>query len=392
MTLKQMFDNLFKGVKFNNKLGVQLSRYLYAFQTKNEEHRSFFGGVLLGVNKVNFTAKDYNDLYEVFGNVTLQDVDTSMDDVSDVNRTYEIESDPTNLMLIYVAYRFLNSDLPKKKALLYATNVMEIYFSRQYAILIAQYFGFQANENSAKMAYENMSNKYLIKKLDNWRSVMLYRAEFSIKRKKLKSCFKKFDHSTVKLVCTYSYTDVNANIKYIYNLLVNVINSDESMSTGSMLKDLGDGLKVVDVSNVNNDGLLKVTGFIGTSNFYNDILIRITVSLVGSLKEKSLVKLITHITTDDKTKRVKSLTGIINKSLAISNHYLVSKEVIHEDLPKRIVALKGMWLASIPDPIFTEHKDDVRDYVKASKIKLNRVQLAAVVNGINLYIYLLSIT
>ena len=177
LTLLEAFTELFGHIKFDEALAKGLYNYRVGYVTQNREHMEFFGGNLLGVNIVRFKDSDVNRFFDMFG-LDYPDVHSDVRQVTTIDHSYKVGSDPMNLTIIYLMHRFTNSrdcnEATRKKAL---KDLALIFFYRCAAILISANFHYPADPKVAQMAYANLSQKYLIKKLGSWNKVMEYRAD-----------------------------------------------------------------------------------------------------------------------------------------------------------------------------------------------------------------------
>ena len=177
LTISEAFEELFKEVEFNDQLAKGLYNFRVGYITQNREHMEFFGGNLLGVNVVRFKDSDVNRFYEML-DLEYIDVHENVRKITTIDHSFKVASDPMNLTFMFMIHKFLNSrkcnDQVKRKA---TTDLALIFFYRCAAALISANFKYPADPKVAQMAYANLSQKYLIKKLGSWNKVMDYRAD-----------------------------------------------------------------------------------------------------------------------------------------------------------------------------------------------------------------------
>lgn len=176
-TVLEAFEGLFSHVQFDDKLAKGLYNYRVGYITQNREHMEFFGGNLLGVNVVRFKDSDVNRFYEMI-DLNYPDVYSRIREVTTIDHSFKVASDPMNLTMVYMIYKYMNSrtcnDVVRQKAM---KDLALIFFYRCAAALISANFKYPADPKVAQMAYANLSQKYLIKKLGSWNKVMDYRAD-----------------------------------------------------------------------------------------------------------------------------------------------------------------------------------------------------------------------
>ena len=176
-SLKEVMDDLFDGVKWDEKLAKELYQFRVKYVTQNREHAEFFGGNLLGVNKVHFKDSDRDRFFDIL-DMSYMVVRETLMEADDVVHRYKVGGDTLNLVLMYMIHRFTVAKGLSDKAREGArTDLALVFFYRCAAILISDYFHFQADPKIVQKAYANLSKKFLIKELGSWNKVMDYRAK-----------------------------------------------------------------------------------------------------------------------------------------------------------------------------------------------------------------------
>ena len=183
ITLAEVFESNFKQVRFDSKLAKAIYHYQIKYVNTNREYLDFFGGNLLGVHPIRFKDSDiarlFNDVLDVDFIKLSQDTKT----VSAINQEFKVSSDVFNLTIMFLIHKFLTSkqinDKDRQRA---AYDSALLFFYRTIAALVADRFKYQSDPKLAQMAYANLSNKYLIKRLGSWHAVMDYRAKDLIDR------------------------------------------------------------------------------------------------------------------------------------------------------------------------------------------------------------------
>ena len=175
-TLKEAFNLIFANVKFEDTIAKGIYNFRVNYMTANKEHMEFFGGNLLGVNIVRFKDSDQNRFYELF-ELDYPDVVKEVRKVTTIDHKFRVGGDVLNLTIMYLIHRVLTSRMSvaaKNKA---AYDLAMIFFCRCAAALISANFKYPADPKVAQLAYANLSQKYLIKKLGSWNKVMDYRSK-----------------------------------------------------------------------------------------------------------------------------------------------------------------------------------------------------------------------
>lgn len=175
-TLKEAFDSIFAHIKFEDKLVRAFYNFRVSYMTANKEHMEFFGGNLLGVNTVRFKDSDLNRFYEIF-ELDYPEVVREVRRVTTIDHSFKVGGDVLNLTIMYLIHRVLTSRMSQSIKQKASNDLAMIFFCRCAAALISANFKYPADPKVAQLAYANLSQKYLIKRLGSWNKVMDYRAK-----------------------------------------------------------------------------------------------------------------------------------------------------------------------------------------------------------------------
>lgn len=177
-TLKEVFDEHFSKVKFDEKLGKALYQYQITYINSNKEYLQFYGSNLLGVHVLRFKDSDVNRLFDEVLKVDYDNLKVDIRKLTTIDHTYLVSADILNLTLFYVLHRYLietSMDQVQRERAAYDTCL--IFFYRTIAALTSYFFRYPADPKIAQAAYANLSNKFLIKRLGSWHKVVDYRAK-----------------------------------------------------------------------------------------------------------------------------------------------------------------------------------------------------------------------
>lgn len=236
ITLAEVFDRHFQGVKFDNKLAAAVYKFQIGYVNSNSEHLQFFGGNLLGVQVIRFKDSDVLHFVEDIFNVDYVTLVEDIREVTTIDHDFKVSGDIFNLTTMYVIHRFLTEPaLAKSVRDTAAYNVSLIFFYRCISALMNYYFRYPADEKIAQKAYANLSNKFLIKRLGSWIKVMEYRAKDMIDPNGLhRKTLEKFnDDSKVVYVLSDSQGRIRDLIKNYYAEFINVHTEGESIGISS---------------------------------------------------------------------------------------------------------------------------------------------------------------
>ncbi len=178
ITAKQAFDQLFSSVKFDASLYKKIMHKNIAFITRNDDHKNFYGGQIVGCYPIYYSLSDQDGFFTDLFNVTFDAAEEASKSITTINQSFKVSSDTINLTIMYVCYRFLSdksiSHSDREK---YVLSMLDYFSYRTIAVLISGYFHYPVSENEAMSLFEKLSNRYLIKHLKNWREYCQYRSK-----------------------------------------------------------------------------------------------------------------------------------------------------------------------------------------------------------------------
>lgn len=165
------------------KLTAIISTY-HDFIMKNDNHVSFFGGVLIGVYPIRFMDEDREHLVDTICEIVDYDsMSEELWDLPEIERKRHVSGNPLNYLYPWLMYQVKNCSVDnkiKERALEGVLNLFQIKFMTG---IDKHFFKYRANEAVAQAMYEGLSNKSLIKKLGSWRAVIEYRSQYFMGRK-----------------------------------------------------------------------------------------------------------------------------------------------------------------------------------------------------------------
>lgn len=189
--IKKVLDAHFAHLPIDNKLLMRILQYEKSFINKNEDHITFFGGHLMGVQVVRFDPRDraywFDEVLEL-NEISLQEDLYALKDPEDakgidplIDPEFNVRSDVMNITCGYLVYRFLTSGaLPRDKQVAGAEVVLRVLLYKFLTSLLWNYFKFPANPAVAEATYNSLSLKFGLKKNGNWKKYLDERAHLTV--------------------------------------------------------------------------------------------------------------------------------------------------------------------------------------------------------------------
>lgn len=182
VTLKEVFDEHLQHVKFDRKLFEKLRQVRIGFVSKNPDHLEFFGGKLMGVQRVRFTNQEFDAIYGQVLKVDVNDLYADFVKCEAIVKDREVAGDLFNFLCMYVTHRFLTSTALEAKLRILAAKEMLLLFNyRTLTALMTRNFKYLATPELAQRVYDRLSARYKIKQLKSWQEVMEYRCDEVLK-------------------------------------------------------------------------------------------------------------------------------------------------------------------------------------------------------------------
>lgn len=189
--IRPALDEFFSDLQIDNRLLNRVLQYEKDFVNKNEDHITFFGGHLMGVQIVRFDPRDRSRWFDEVLDVNedrlreelyaleAPDGKGKMEKV--IITEHKVRSDVMNISCGYLIHRFLNSDkLPQDKRLKGARAVLSIMLYKFLTSLLWNYFKYPANPAVAEATYNALSQKFGLKRAGSWKKYLDNRAEVTV--------------------------------------------------------------------------------------------------------------------------------------------------------------------------------------------------------------------
>lgn len=179
--IKAVFDRLATDVKVNQGLVDRLSRFETEFTHRNKEHIDFFGGNLLGVEKVRFLPSDYARFFDEVVRTDDTELQRALHALPSINADWVVSSDVfniTSMWLIHVIHVIGQDTSMSKETRHKGMLAAALIFN--YKVLtskLAHDFKFPADRDTAIAVYAALNKKYSLKRYGSWGALLLARAE-----------------------------------------------------------------------------------------------------------------------------------------------------------------------------------------------------------------------
>ena len=114
-TVLELCEEYTAHLSYDLDLAKKIEEFKLKWSYKNDDHLEFLASNLTGVHVIRFSARDEEMLYrDVFG-VDKDDFEYELWRTPGINKNFKVSSNPTFMLLMFMAHKYLNTKLPKQQ-------------------------------------------------------------------------------------------------------------------------------------------------------------------------------------------------------------------------------------------------------------------------------------
>jgi len=370
---KDLFDKLYKNIKFDKKLYKKLHKFRVGWMKKSSEYSEFLGGNTIGLQRVRFSTRDDDMLMTGIYNIDPGVVRSNIIRLPAIDPAWSVSTNPVLQTLCYTMHRFIvDGELGNKLD----SALKECYYIFSYKVfggLLSHYFKYNTTPAIAKAANERLSNRYLIKRLGTWNNVIEFRAGVVIPNNGTQvPRLKEYSTEAAIRIVNDLQGSIRDTIKYMFAVMKEVETSSTDIRSTSLVSSNSEsGDATIDVTDRPDKYVHKLKELMSTPiDLIDDDILYLVTSLIKS-SDPEIVKSVLRSLSDSynpKSKHDKYLEYIILKTI----EYCTSKGIF-TDYRGNIVAVmnysRGYWSSgSVNDRQVLEVRHKIKNTV-ASTIK-----------------------
>lgn len=398
--VKSIFEEECADLVIDSKFVKSLHAYQVGFAHKNEEHISFFGGHLLGVQVVRFTSDDRAQWFYEILKGDEDELERRLVALPTVNQDWIVSSDTMNLSCAWLSHAIFTSkrisDKERHQALI---DVFLVLQYKYLTSLLYRYFKFQADKSVAEATYAQLSNKFLIKQYGNWGALFNARSEEIISKTSIhyRTIVEMDDDLEIRRMLNDIQGRIRDMIKNIYAVLDQVRKQGVRVVSSSSLIE-HDGEQILKDKSKNLLAYVRyINSIVGDKNsFIRPELESIVINVMPTMPESLLKKSLEWMSHNYRQPNASVIEELLSETLIHSFDYLSNdRSAIKNttDLPGLLSRLRGVYMSSrSTDPTLMELREKAERVVKMATGNKNSSAIAAVRTGILLYIVLRSFT
>lgn len=335
--------------------------FVKSFVSKNRDHINFFGGNLLGVDKVRWTDVEYNHWFDDILAADDIEIKKGIAQIPEIDPEWKRANDPVNLSMLWLCHAFYNSDLPEALKHRGMIAVMELMQFKFISSLLSHYFPYPADRHTAQTAYTALTKKFDLKMAGDWRRFFHDRAENTITPKSIHyRTIERYDN--IKDII-YMVTDIQGRLRAVVKNMAAVFyeikDSGNIITSSGMLGMDADGLYLKDKQSTFIKYRKYIYGLLGDPKSFikSDLLAIISKknpTANPSLVETTLKWMSDNV--DNKQLELKGADGVmltdnylkrfIDETLIHCFGFVISKRIKLNDLPSLLDKLRSVYMAS----------------------------------------------
>lgn len=391
-SIKTVFEDECKNLKIDKPLLKKIHLYGQNFVNKNEDHVKFFGGNLTGVNPIRFMSSDKNEWVDELLGIDEYKTRQEILKLPSVDPSWVRATDIMNISCLFLTHKvFNNSSFSHKDK---EQGMIDILLAMHYKLLsslMAHYFRYPADEQTALATYAALSKKYAIKQAGNWHGVLVERCKDIINPRSIHyQTLSKFnDDDAIVYMITDIQGRLRAMIKKLYVVFDLVRTQDAKILTTGGTIVLDGKMMVRDVSrNYTPYRRYLSEVVLDKPRFIKRELTEVIASVMHTMPETLLLETLNSVS--DRAKgNDKIITEFLDETLLHAFEYLSSDRRAQEafnDIPVLISKLRAIYMASrSSDPSLLKMRKVGEGIIKKSIKSRNPSVIAAVRTGLMLY-------
>lgn len=369
--VKEVFED-YTEIRNEKDLAKSVIAFLTDYITKNPNHVSFFGGALLGVDRISWTQVDINNwLHEC---LFIDDVKNCQRDISELPNIvaeYKISSDIVNLSFIWVIHKLYISDIKeslKRDAMFAALNLAQI--THLTWGIHGKRFEYGVDPLIAQSLYESLDRKSDLKAQGSWYGLLNKKSEvFLEKSDGFTDVWERMDNDRrVIELANEIHGRINKMLNNLTGKFYEIYDAQSQIKADSKLATV-DGEQVLrDYVSRPGDLVNRMEAISRDEyNFIKEELIEATLGLVNTCSRKTLTRTLDYYSTnfygDRKIQQLQK--DIIVYMLAVTRR----DKIKSNDIPAVVKYVRNMFRSS-----GTKNKEvlDIKDGLQRVADKANK--------------------
>lgn len=396
--IKNIMKDEMSLIKIDTRLVRDIEYFLKSYVNKNEEHISFFGSNLTGVNKITFSTEDRNSLCVDILGLDEFLIKKKVRELPHIGDNWIRGTDGLNLGLLYLIHLVHNSNLSQSDKQKTITNCLVILQIKFLSSLLHGYFKYPVSEALAIAVFDKLSRKFYIKKYGTWLRILEARANDIYDSKSIHfNTISTFEtDNEVQYMITDMQTRIKSMILNIYSVTVELKDKGVGLSSQSMLVKQLDSVEVRDIErNTNNYTVYILNTVKEPRAFIKPELIEIISDAITTMPAKLLNDMLVKVSDMAREENRAILEKIREVVMYMFDYIRANRRKVDDlsNLGNLIITIKTLFTASkTSNAEVLKLRNYFDDLVKKNIKNKNPATITGVRTGIVLYIILRTLT
>lgn len=400
-SIQNVIDNEFKYVKIDNNFNNKLLKFIndWKYKAIHNDNSEFLGSNLLGVYSFSFSKYDDDIFFKTILRSSESKMKYAFHNTEGINPQFKVSSNPMYLTLVTLMHMTYNTKLSDKVKQEIVTRLALIMGYKCFGSMYNHFFKIPADIGTAKAAYENLNDKYLIKKYGSWQAVFEYRTLDVLP----KGIFydKIIDYSSENAVYVIngiqgSYKSMLINLFKVY---LETRDRNEKITSTSLVGKIGNVDEEESILEDVTTGEVRYINYVKSrisvdTDFINSDMVYLVTKVIPRCKIEHFNELLSELSKMEYPKDKDK--DFIEKIIVSSFAYLRNKGItsnFNRNANRCLNYLKGYWMAgNIKDPTAREAKAMANELVTTFGSSYDRTLIPSIAIGLLLYIFLIAIS
>lgn len=344
--ISEVFAHHGKDLKIDRNLAIEIRNYVSSFMSKNESHVSFFGGILIGVNKVVYSTSDLNYFWDSIIEMDKREVTKDLyelrnpDGSAVINQKFNVASDPTNMAFLWLCHRVKTSTLKETEINATIINLLMMLQIKFLTSLLNEYYPYPVDKELALATYNRLSRRFILRQYNSWREVLEYRAnnifndpdrEGNVKTNQVLNYFN--HNQNILDMVTGIQTAIRRSLVE-YNIVFYQVRDEEKriVSTSQVSNLEGDNVLLDKISTMNTYRTYLYSILGSEKDFIKDEILIVLTKNLGGVRYKPMYKILMFISQNYGAKKQDDIKEFVDDSLVFGLNFIARNKLNPKDL------------------------------------------------------------
>lgn len=386
ISMKKFIDKHLGSLKSSKvkKISLELRHKLYS---KDRDIISWSGSPLQGVHRISYTDKDLDAIFVSFG-VDKFSFKKDIPNITGINPEFRVSTTPEYVLLVSIMIKIIKDKVDDEATL---KNLHLIFSFRVTTSAYSNYYSYLVEEKTARLVYDRLSKKFLIKKLGSNFRVLDYKTQYIFEGTKNYKYLQKGGIDEAVLVMNSISNSIRQFIHSGFLALLEVNESNDSVSTTTTLNKEGESISIANNTRVYYESIERI---LYNKDLLIDTGVITLISEVTNTNTSEVPRVLEYIHESLKTDARESIK-LVNKIVTGTLYYLYQNDFYPpygRDIKTLIQYLKNYWSNSkVKNPDVLAAKQIVRTFM----IKGLKMKAGPLINGtaiiVTVYLFLMGV-